>query len=177
MLQNLLLMLYKSFLSSLGVKIRHSTPLHSQANGLAERCIQTIEQTLHTVLVSDKPKTWHEVLPSCVFAYNTAVSSTTSVSPFQLMFGRLPRGPIQVLKDNWLENIDEWPSLSKSSNVLLTDVHDNFKVGVDIALAASDKSQRAYALQYNKRAKHKQFVVGDQVLILLPDSSHKLNAQ
>jgi len=94
-------------------------------------------------LVSDKPQQWHELLSSCVFAYNTSVSSTTDVSPFQLMFGRLPHGPVQVLKENWFGDIDDWPTLFKSSQVLLSEVHDRFKVGFE------------YARQYNKRAKHK----------------------
>jgi len=48
-------------------------------------------------------------------------------------------------------------------------VHDKFKVGFDIALAASDKAQREYARQYKK------FNISDEVLILLPDFSHKLS--
>jgi len=93
---------------------------------------QTVEKLLYSQLVFDHPRTWHEFLLACVFAYNTTQSSTTKVSPFQLMFGRLPRIPIQALKKSWLRDTVEWPSLIKPAEEQFKTILSHFKVGADL---------------------------------------------
>lgn len=46
--------------------------------------------------VGAKKETWDEHLDSCVFAYNTSRQESTLHSPFEVMFGRLARLPIEV---------------------------------------------------------------------------------
>ncbi|GFU67913.1 hypothetical protein TNCV_1364571 [Trichonephila clavipes] len=40
----------------------------------------------------------------------------------------------------------------------------------------SDVQQGSYAKYYNKQKKHREFAPGDQVLVLIPDSTNKLYA-
>ena len=47
-----------------------------------------------------RKETWDEHLDFCVFAYNTSCQESTQCSPFEVMFGRLARLPVEVDTDN-----------------------------------------------------------------------------
>jgi hypothetical protein len=42
-------------------------------------------------------KLWEECLPHTEFAYNRSLHSTTKMSPFQIVYGFIPRAPIDLL--------------------------------------------------------------------------------
>ncbi|GFW25969.1 retrovirus-related Pol polyprotein from transposon 412 [Trichonephila clavipes] len=44
---------------------------------------------------------WDSHLPYLMFAYREVPHSTTGVSPYQLVYGRLPNGPLKLLKEVW----------------------------------------------------------------------------
>ena len=41
---------------------------------------------------------WDEVLKSCLFAYRDAPHCVTGFSPFELMFGRVVKGPLSLFQ-------------------------------------------------------------------------------
>ena len=47
-----------------------------------------------------KKDMWDEHLDSCVFAYNTSHQESTLCSPFEVMFGRCARLPVEIDTDN-----------------------------------------------------------------------------
>jgi len=53
----------------------------------------------------------------------------------------------------------------------LKELHQNLEIAKRYAEAHSRRMQNVYVQRYNQRSKHKQFNVGEQVLILQPDSS------
>jgi len=64
-----------------------STAYHPESNGLVERYNRTLGNML-SKLSMDKPTNWDHYLSLALFAYRTAVQSTTRYSPFQLLYGR-----------------------------------------------------------------------------------------
>ena len=52
-------------------------------------------------LVEERPHRWYELLPFVLWSLREKPSSTTYVSPYTLINGTLPRGPLAVLKDSW----------------------------------------------------------------------------
>lgn len=66
-----------------------------QANGLAERFNQTIQNML-VKFVHDKKEQWENYLSTCVFAYNTSKHESSKYSPFTVMFGRPAVIPIDI---------------------------------------------------------------------------------
>ena len=47
----------------------------------------------------ERQNNWDLKLEKPSFAYNTAVNATTKCSPFELMFGRIPKLPIDLVYD------------------------------------------------------------------------------
>ena len=76
-------------------KVRTS-PYHPQCDGITERFNRTIQSML-TSFVNDNQKNWCTLLPSLAFAYNTAVHSSTKATPFELMYGRKPKVPVDLI--------------------------------------------------------------------------------
>ncbi|KAL8620310.1 hypothetical protein ACOMHN_059910 [Nucella lapillus] len=49
----------------------------------------------------ERPRDWNRYLPALLFAYREVPQSSTGFSPFELLFGRTPRGPLQLIHDVW----------------------------------------------------------------------------
>jgi transposase InsO family protein len=80
------------------LKIRHdvTTPYHLACNSAVETFNKILKHYIATALVDTEASTfdWEAYLAPLLFAYNTAVSSSTKVAPFQATFGYDPRVPL-----------------------------------------------------------------------------------
>ena len=90
--------------------------------------------------------------------------------PWHMVFGRLPRGPLAVLKENWTGLRDLPLSLGQTTVEYLDELRQNLEVASSYATEHSKREQQRYISRYNLRAREKSFDVGEQVLILIPDS-------
>jgi ribosomal protein L21E len=76
--------------------------------------------------------------------------------------------------ENWT-GVDSLPaSLGKSPTEFLEQLQLNLKTIHGLAGDHADREQRRYVTQYNARSRDKHFQVGQQVIVLLPDTSNKL---
>ena len=46
-------------------------------------------------------KNWDKLLPYLLFAYRDVPQASTGFSPFELLYGRQVRGPLDMLKERW----------------------------------------------------------------------------
>ena len=84
-----------------GIKHRMTTAYHPQSNGLDERYNQTLVNTVAKFAQKDQ-HTWDKKLSELVYAYNTAVHDSTKCTPFETMFGRQARLPVDFnTKDHY----------------------------------------------------------------------------
>ena len=138
---------------------QRTTPYHPQGNGVCERVNQTLIHGLARLQTVNKGTDWDLLLHRVVFAYNTAVHSTTGFTPHRLMFGEDCRFPVQLKVD---EAIPETTPASRAKEVL------------------HSLSQACAALRENMETKHKaqtcfydlgatarHFQVGDKVRVHL----------
>ena len=79
-----------------GVQKLRTSPYHVQTNGRVECMNQTI---IHMIgkLEEDKKACWSNHLPELLLAYNATCSAVTRYSPYNLLFGRRPRIPVDYL--------------------------------------------------------------------------------
>ena len=76
------------------------TSYHPQTDGLIERLNQALMAMLKKA-AGDEGKDWDKVNPYLLFAYREAPQSSTGFSPFELLYGRSVRAPLDVLHDAW----------------------------------------------------------------------------
>ena len=172
---NLVSGLTQEIYERLGIKLRLSTPYHPEGNSVVERANATVKKMLHHYITSsDKKRDWHEKLPYMLWAYREMPHSTVGLSPYQLVFGKVARGPLSVLRDSWIGESGRKPPLNRSSSEYLETLKHNLKFGHDIALKVAEKAQKTYVDNHNKHCKPKSFDVDDSVFILMPDSTNSL---
>ena len=63
------------------------------------------------------------------------------------------------------------PTLGKGPAEYLKELYDNLEIAKKYAASHSKRMQQTYVGRYNTRARDKHFEIGDQVLILQPDST------
>ena len=83
----------------LGCSPRFNSPLHPQATGLAERAVGNVKAIIGK-LALEYPNWWDQYLPTVLWALREAVNATTGLSPWTLAFGRVPRGPLTMLRNH-----------------------------------------------------------------------------
>ena len=80
---------WQELMDHLGVKLNMSTPFHPQTDGQTERVNQVLEAYLrhYCNFMQDD---WADLLHMAEYAYNTATSESTKMSPFEANYGFQP---------------------------------------------------------------------------------------
>ena len=87
---------WKVLWQKLGTKLLFSTTCHPQMDGQTEVVNRTLSTLLCTIIKKNL-KNWEDCLAFTEFAYNRSVHSTTSFSPFEIVYGFNPRTPLDLL--------------------------------------------------------------------------------
>jgi hypothetical protein len=73
-----------------------STTCYPQTDGQTKVVNMTLSTMLRAVLTKNI-NTWEECLPHVELAYNRSLHSTTKMCPFEIVYGFLPRAPIDLM--------------------------------------------------------------------------------
>ncbi len=151
--------LISEMLQLAGVQKSHTTPYHPMGNGAVER----FNRTLGNMIRALPPKTkhrWPQMLKSLTFCYNATIHETTSFPPFQLMFGRTPRLPIDMMFDSALldDQVVDY-------NQYVQSFREDLTQAMKLAQCSASKQQQRQANLYNKKIKGAPVNVGDRVLL------------
>eukprot|EP00794_Sanderia_malayensis_P021278 gene21278-biopygen16313 len=126
----------------MGLKKTRTTAYHPQCDGLVERQNRTLQDIICN-FVSEHSLDWDEWIDQAVFAYNTGVHESTGISPYEMVFGRPARMPIEVELGVPLRN----PSSQ-------SDYSQSLRKAIQIANQAARKSlvaaRNRQSTEYNK---------------------------
>ncbi len=156
----------------LGIKSIRTSVYHPQTDGLVERFNRTLK-TMIRKFVHEDAKNWDKWLEPLLFAVREVPQASTGFSPFELLYGRQPRGVLDVLRETWEEGPLESKNEIQHVLDLRTKLHTLGQLSMENLLQAQDKQSRLY----NRGARLRNFTPGDKVLVLLPTSSSKLLAK
>lgn len=149
-----------------------TSPYHPQTDGLVERFNQTLKAMLRRA-VTEEGKDWDKLVPYVLFAYREVPQASTGFSPFELLYGRPVRGPLDILRESWEA------SKHSSENIVSYVLSIQEKLVKMSALAQENlaKAQVQQKRWYDRNARERAFQPGEHVLALLPTSTHKLLAK
>ena len=154
------------------LEINHliTTPYHPMCNGLVENINGVLKQMLRK-LCTEQPKSWNKLIDPLLFAYREVPQESTGFSPFELLYGRTVRGPLQLLKELWTENIDQD---TRNTYEYVINLKDKLESTMEFVKKNLEKAQNRHKFYYDRRSKESKIEFGDKVLILLPTNINKL---
>ena len=148
-------------------KIR-MTPYHPEGNGVVERMHGTLVPMLSKA--SAEGLDWVGQVPFALFALRSAPNRDSLFSPYELVYGRQVRTPLDILHQGWVELEFKELNTSEWADWLVDRLQCWHEVMRQRNVAASKERKKAF----DKKAVMRQFEVGDRVLCRIPGMTHKL---
>ena len=137
-----------------------SKAYHPEGNGQIENLHQTLRSMLKA-RVEDDPPSGDEHLEYCMMAFRTSVHSSTGHTPFELMFGREMRLPLDVMMGR--AEVDE-----RNYSEFVSDLQSSLETAYRDVRESLRAAQRRQKDCYDKGVKHMVFQTGDLVLRYTP---------
>ena len=140
----------------MGCSPRFSTPGHPEGNSLVERHNAVVKHMLHHVIRQDK-RSWHRQLQILLWATREAPNQTTGLSPFQIVYRKLRRGPLSILKETWAGELSVPPDFGKLAASYMQELKQRLEMANKLVIEHTEQEQTRYVKRYNLRA-HEKFL-------------------
>ena len=144
--------------SLIGAEKVRTTPYHPQGNPV-ERFNRTLLSMLGTLEDKDKQH-WRDFVKPLVHAYNCTINDTTGYSPYELMFGRQPTLPVDLIL-----GIDNPNETHKTHSEYVQNLRQRLQESYTLAALNSKKAGERNKLRFDAKVRAAELVEGDRVLI------------
>ncbi|XP_071099126.1 uncharacterized protein [Haliotis cracherodii] len=151
-----------------------TTPYHPMCNGLVEKFNGTLKTMLKR-MCAERPYDWDRYVAALLFAYREVPQESLGFAPFELLYGRTVRGPVQILREIWTKDIQN-PEVRTTYEYVL-DLQNRLEDTIHIAQQDLKKKSGKYKKFFDAKSQARKRKVGDKVLLLLPTDSNKLLLQ
>ncbi|KAK7906944.1 hypothetical protein WMY93_015556 [Mugilogobius chulae] len=141
-----------------GIHKIHTTPYHPRGNPV-ERFNRTLLNMLGTLQEQDKTH-WKDFVKPLVHAYNCTRNDVTGYSPYELMFGRQPRLPVDLAFGLPVSEKQSTSHLQYIEN-LKAHLEESYK----IATKNAEKVMGRNKSRFDKKVTASELSVGDRVLV------------
>ena len=158
----------KSMCKQLKVDNIRTAPYHPECNGMIERMHGTLNSML--TKASSLGLDWVKQVPFALFAMRLAPNRDTGLSPFQLVYGRQVRSPLDVLYEGWVDvelgefDVELWSGW----------LGERMKVWSEVAREKGLEASAARKQHFDKKAVVRVLKPGDKVLCRIPGMIKKL---
>ncbi|KAK0580907.1 hypothetical protein LWI29_007643 [Acer saccharum] len=142
---------WKTLWAKLCTKLSFSSAFHPQTDGQTEVINRSLGNLLRC-LIEDHMTSWDLILSQAEFAYNNSVNCTTGSSPFQLVYGRDPRTPLDTISLPLPQRTSE---AGIDFAVHMMSVHEKVRKKISLQI-------EVYAQRANLRRRDKQFEVNQE---------------
>ena len=152
----------KELCDMFAIEKRRSSAYHSQGNGFAERNNRNVREVFRTTLLDRgiQQKHWRSVLSEIVFALNTSKSSATKRTPYEVVFGRKPVLPQDLLFEQNIHPPDtDIVTPAEYAAELKTHLNEVYR-HVALSLGLNREQMQK---QYNKNIRFHDYHVGEKV--------------
>lgn len=155
--------------SLFGIERSRTTPYHPMGNGLCERFNRSLLNMMGC-MSEDQKKKWPKYVATMVYAYNCVPHTSTGFAPYELMFGRVPRLPIDHMF-SLTEN-----GTAQTYGEYIHELQEKIDESWQIARAAQEKASGAQKKYYDQRKRGMTLKIGEVVLVkkVAFEGPHKL---
>eukprot|EP00877_Chromochloris_zofingiensis_P006429 jgi/Chrzof1/2039/UNPLg00695.t1 len=148
---------------------RQTSPAHPQADGLAERAVQTVKRSLRKLCEAKKSvTTWDTMLPWIALGYRCSPQKSTGYSPYELLYARRPTVP-PAIREKLAEPVDVNNSDATANDLLRRAewIKHNAVIAGDNLKIAQHRDTLKYARVRDGThlPKLRKFEVGDYVYV------------
>nr|XP_061833148.1 protein NYNRIN-like [Nerophis lumbriciformis] len=150
--------LIKELCEIAGIKKTRTTPYHPRGNPV-ERFNRTLLSMLGTLEPKQK-KRWKEYVKPLCHAYNCTKNDVTGYTPYELMFGRSPRLPVDLAFSLPVRG-KQSKSHSQYVEHLCSRLEQSFKLAARYAQKSAEHNKR----RFDKRVTPSSLDVGGRVLV------------
>ena len=162
---------FQQMMHQLNIMQYKSAAYHPQSQGAIERFHQTLKNMMRSYCFQYQ-KDWDEGIHLLLFAAREAVQEALGFNPFELVFGHEVRGSLKMLKETWLSEESPMGLLE-----FVSTFRDRLSKERELARQNLERSQSRMKVWYDRRARHRQFNIGDEVLALLPITGYPLQVR
>ena len=145
---------WRSLWKILGTSLDMSSAYHPQTDGQTEVTNRSLGNLLRC-LVGDSIKSWDSKIPQEEFAHNHALNRSSGFSHFQVVYGMIPRGPL---------DLTVLPDLTRRHCVAADFIGDTNAVH-DQVVSNLQTSAATYKNAADAHRRRVVFEVGDQVCV------------
>ena len=156
----------------LNVERIRTSVYHPQTDGLVERFNKTLKNMLKK-LVDVDGRDWDQLIPYVLFSIREVPQASTGFSPFELLYGRQPRGLLDIAKEAW----EKQPCAERSVVEHIERLQRRARKIWPLVREHMERAQRDQSRVYNRGAVVREFQVGEKVLVLVPSSECKFLAR
>ncbi|XP_072767936.1 uncharacterized protein [Nerophis lumbriciformis] len=141
-----------------GIKKVRTSPYHPRGNPV-ERFNRTLLGMLGTLKEKEKSH-WRDFVKPLTHAYNCTRSEVTGFSPYELMFGRQPRLPVDIAFNL---PVREGTPVSHSQYVrnLKSRLEESYQTAIENSQKVAERNKQ----QWNKQVRESTLEMGDRVLV------------
>lgn len=164
---------FAQVLKSLGIRHITSSPCHPESQGALERFHQPMKSMLKKCYFESQ-KDWDDAVPFVLFAAWEAVHGSLGFSPAQLVFRHEVRGPLKLLKEQFL-----LPRGGEGCSIpeYVLRLRTRLQRACTLAKSSLASSQKKMKRHYDQKAVPPSFQPGDKVLIPSPVPGSALSAK
>ena len=152
--------LMKELCKLLQIRQLRTTSYRPQANGQVEIFHKSLKSFLRAA-VADEPKRWDEMLPKLMLAYRSNVHQSTGYTPFQLVFGREIRLPVDAVSQRPQEEFTQYSNF-------VSQLKRDLEIAHSLARKHLKGSQNRMKEYFDRGLKEMKLNIGDTVLVFNP---------
>ena len=148
----------KELCSLIGAEKVRTTPYHPRGNPV-ERFNRTLLGMLGTLEDKDKYH-WRDFVKPLVHAYNCTRNNTTGYSPYELMFGRQPTLPIDLVL-----GFQPQGNHARTHSEYVKSLRERLRESYALAAESARKMGEKNKTRFNAKVRAAELIAGDRVLV------------
>ena len=153
---------------NLHIESIQSTPYHPEGNGVVERMHSTLGAML--TKAASQGLDWVGQVPFALFALRSAPNRDSGFSPFDLIYGRHVRTPLDILHQGWAQREFEQLDTDEWAQWLV----ERLECWHDVARERGECASSQRKKEFDKRSMDRVLEEGDMVLCRIPGAAAKL---